>query len=74
MNPWFDSQFILDATDYILKHNLLTFDSTLIKGTAMGTIFAPTYVNLTIAYHEIIVYFTIKNTYNLVVSKFFEEN
>ena len=26
------------------------------------------------AYHEIQVYFVIKNTYSLVVSKFFEEN
>ena len=35
---------------------------------------APTYANLLMAYHEIQVYFIIKNTYNLVVSKFFEEN
>ena len=40
----------------------------------MGTVFAPTYANLTMAYHEIQVYIVIKNTYSLVVSKFFEEN
>ena len=40
----------------------------------MDTVFAPTYTNLTMAYHEIQVYFVIKNTYSLVVSKFFEEN
>ena len=45
-----------------------------LKGTAMGTVFTPTYVNLTMAYHKIQVYFVIKNTYSLVVSKFFEEN
>ena len=44
------------------------------KGTAMGTVFAPTYANLTMAYHEIQVYFIIKNIYSLVVRKFFEEN
>ena len=45
-----------------------------LKGTAMGTDFPPTYVNLTMTYHEIQVYFIIKNTYSLVVSKFFEES
>ena len=45
-----------------------------LKGTAMGTVFAPTYANLTMAYHEIQVYFVINNTYGLVVSKLFEEN
>ena len=40
----------------------------------MGTVFAPTYANLTMTYHEIEVYSTIKKTSNLVVSKFFEEN
>ena len=76
-NPRFNNQFILDAADFILKNNSLTFDSMFflqLKGTAMGTVFAPTYANLTMAYHEIQVYFVIKNTYSLVVSKFFEEN
>ena len=45
-----------------------------LKRTGMGTVLAPTYANLTMAYHEIQVYFIIKNTYNLVVSRFFEEN
>ena len=67
-NPRFNNQFILDAADFILKNNSLTFDSMFflqLKGRAMGTVFAPTYANL---------YFVIKNTYSLVVSKFFEEN
>ena len=45
-----------------------------LKGTAMGTVVAPTSANLTMAYHEIQVYLVIKNTYSLVVNKFFEEN
>ena len=40
----------------------------------MGAILAPTCVNLTMTYHENKAYFTIKNTYNLVVNKFFSDN
>ena len=76
MNPRFNNQFILDEADFILKNNSLTIDSMFflqLKGTAMGKVFASTYANLTMADHEIQVYFVIKNTYSLVVSKFFEE-
>ena len=45
-----------------------------LERAAMGTVFAPTNANLTMTYHEVQVYFIIKNTYNLVVSKFFKEN
>ena len=54
MNPQFNSEFILDAADFILKNNSLTFDSMFFlqcKGTVIGTVFAPTYANLTMAYH-----------------------
>ena len=77
MNPWFNNQFILDAVDFILKYNSLTFYSRFysqLEGTAIGTVFAPTYANLTMAYHESQVYFMIKNTSNLAISKFFDEN
>ena len=70
MNLRFNNQFILDAADFILKN----YSFLQINGTAMGTVLAPTYANLTMVYHKIQVYFIIKNTYNLVVSKFFEEN
>ena len=40
----------------------------------MVTIFAPTYANIRIAYHEIQVYFAIENTYTLVASKYFKDN
>ena len=36
-----------------------------LKRTAMGTVFAPTYTNLKMAYHKIQVYFIIKNAYDL---------
>ena len=77
MDPLFNNQFILDAADFILKSNSLTCDSMFFlqhKGTAMCTVFAPTYANLTMAYHEIQIYFAIKSTCSLVVRKFFVEN
>ena len=40
----------------------------------MGTVFAPTDANLTMTYHEIQVYFIMKNNCKLVVTKLFEEN
>ena len=77
MNPRFNNQFILDSAVFILKNNPLTFDFMFflqLKGTATGTVFAPTYANLAMTYHEIQVYFISKNTYSFVESKFFEEN
>ena len=44
----FKKEFVLESANFILKNNTLTFDSEFylqMKGTAMGTIFAPTYVN-----------------------------
>ena len=76
MNPRFNNQFVLDAADFILKNNSLTFNSMFflkLKEATIGTVFAATYANLSIVYHEIQVCFNIKNIYNLVVSKFFEE-
>ena len=55
----FSKEFVLESKDFILKSSTLTFDSEFflqIKGAAMGTIFATTYVNLTMGYHEIKVY------------------
>ena len=45
-----------------------------IQGTAMGTIFAPTYGTLSMDYHEIELYAIIKNKFPLPVSKDFEQN
>ena len=53
---------------------MLTFDHSLylqIKGTAMGTIFAPTHANLTMGYHEIKAHSIICQSYALA-SKHFE--
>ena len=58
-----NSQFIFDAADFILQKNSLTFDSMFslqLEGTAMSTVFAPTYANLTMAYHKIQVFSSLK--------------
>ena len=64
----FRKKFVLESANFILKNNTLTFDSEFylqIKGKAMGTIFAPTYANLTMGYHEIKVYSIISQSYAL---------
>ena len=76
MNPRFNNYFILDAADFISRNNSLTFDSMFFFCNLRGqqwTDFSPTYADLTMAYHKIQVYFIIKNTYNLVVSKFLKK-
>ena len=62
--------------NFILKNNTLTFDSEFylqMKGTTMGTIFAPTYTyaNLAMEYHKIKNYSIIRQSQALA-SKLFE--
>ena len=55
----------------------MAFDETFdlqIQGTAMGTIFAPTYAALSMGYHEIKLYALTKSKFTLSVSKYFEQN
>ena len=49
----------------------MEIEKRLPKETAMGTIFAHAHANLTMVYYEIQVYFIIRNTYDLVVRKYF---
>ena len=49
-------EFVLESANFILKNNTLTFDSEFylqIKGRAIGTIFAPSYANLSMGYRKI---------------------
>ena len=69
-------EFVLEPANFVIKNNTLIFDSEFYlqtKGTAMGTIFAPTYANLTKGYHEIKVYSIIRQTYGLA-SKYCENS
>ena len=73
INPRFTTQFILEAVSFILSNNSRTFDEMFylqIQGTAMGTIFAPTYATLSMGFHEIELYATIRNKFTLPVSNY----
>ena len=76
LHPRFRKEFVLESVKFILKNKILTFDSEFylqIKGTAMVTIFAPTYANLTMGYHEIKVHSSTHQNYALA-SKHFENS
>ena len=56
LNLRFSKDFVLEGIKIILENNNCFFNNKYynqIKGTAMGTIFAPTYATLTIGYFEI---------------------
>ena len=70
LHPRFRKEFVLELENFILKNNTLTFDSEFylqIKGTAMDTIFAPNYANLT---HQIKVYSIISQSYTSASKRF----
>ena len=55
----------------------MTFDEMFylqIQGSAIRTIFAPTYATLSMGLHEIELYATIRNKFTLPVSNYFEQN
>ena len=55
----------------------MTFDEMFYfqtQGTAMGTVFAPTYATLSMGFHEIELYAIIRNKFTLSVSNYFEQN
>ena len=59
LHPRFPKEFVLESVKFILENNNLNFDNEYfnqIKGTAMGTIFAPTYTNLTMGFFELTFY------------------
>jgi len=77
LHPRFSKQFILESVNFILKNNSLTFDELYylqLQGTAMGTIFAPTYASLTMAFHETSLYDVIENKFGDLAKNYFVEN
>ena len=77
IHPRFNISFILESNDFILKNNTCVFDNEYflqLQGTAMGTVFAPTYANLSMGYHEIKLYDLIELNYNLDIRQYFVEN
>ena len=60
LHPRFPNELVLESVKFILENNNLNFDNEYfnqIKGTAMGTIFAPTYANLTMEFFELFTIF-----------------
>ena len=77
INPRFTTQFVLEAAILYFKQQFNAFDEMFylqIQGTAMGTVFAPTYATLSIVFHEIELYAIIRNKFTLPVSNYFEQN
>ena len=73
----FSKDFILESSKFILENNTCTFNDeyyTQISGTAMGTIFAPTYATLTMGYLEIKLYETCEIKFNTTVRNFIYDN
>ena len=77
IHPRFNIPFILESIDFILKNNTCVFDNEYflqLQGTAMGTVFAPTYANLSMGYHEIKLYDLIELNYSVDIRQYFVEN
>ena len=77
IHPRFNVTFILKSIDFILKNNTCVFDHihfVQLQGTAMGSVFPPTYANLSMGYHEIKLYDLIELNYNLNIRQYFVEN
>ena len=67
-------EFVLESPNFILKTNTFDYKFYLhITGTAMSTIFAPTYMNLTMRYQEIKICCIIRHCHSLA-SKYFENS
>ena len=77
IHPRFNIRFILESIDFVSRNNTCVFDNEnllQLHGTAMGTVFAPTYGNLSMEYHEIKLYDLIELNYNLDIRQYFVEN
>ena len=72
LNSRFNKSFIIESTEFILQNNNMKFDDNYfkqIKGTAMGTIFAPTYATLTMGFFEIKFYNICNETFGTNIGK-----
>ena len=73
----FNIPFNSESIGFILKNNTCVFDNEYflqVQGTAMGTLLAQTYTNLSMRYHEIELYDLIELNYNLDIRQYFVEN
>ena len=73
----FDNDFILESVRFILENNSFFFGGKnylQIKGTAMGTKFAPTYATLVMGYLEQKLYRTMEQKYGIQFTRDFEKS
>ena len=69
-------EFILEGKELILKTNSFYFDGTFyrqIKGSAMGTKFAPSYATLSIAYLEVKLYERVNTEFGEEFTSYFKQ-
>ena len=77
VNKRFSKKMIIDFIEYILSNNVFHFNNShfrQIKGTAMGSKFAPTYATLVIGYLERQLYGKIEQQMDKKVSEYIKEN
>ena len=76
LHPRFDPEFVLEGIKIILENNTFNFNSQnyiQILGTAMGSIFAPSYATLTLGFLEIKLHQKIESIYgNQIKAEFIE--
>ena len=73
----FPKEFVLESVKFIYENNNLNFDNEYfnqIKVTAMGTIFAPTYTNLTMGFFELTFYDLCRDKFGKFLGNFIFEN
>ena len=73
----FNKEFVLECAKLILQNNEMKFNNEVynqIKGTAMGIIFAPTYVTLSMCYFKIKLYSVCAFKYGELLAENIKEN
>lgn len=73
----FTKEFVLEATEFILKNNTFEFNDEYflqLIGTAMGTIFAPTYATIVMGFLEESLYDRIEDKFGQTFRKEIENN
>ena len=77
VNPRFTTEFILEGIELILSNNNFCFNDTFYEqllGTAMGSIFAPTYAGLVVGYLELKFYSLVEIKWGKTLSEFIADN
>ena len=77
INQRFSTEFILEAIEFILSNNTFSFNDSFYEqllGTAMGSIFAPTYAALFVGYLELKFYSLVEAKWGKSLAKYIMDN